>query len=796
VGTTIATIASSPIQLDNNDFPVTVASGGGVITTLPAPGALYTSGSISSGVVTITSLGVLTDSSPDAAGVYLSSGGSIINAGAGLISGYSYGVRMNGATSGYIYNALQSLSPIQSSIVATGAVVGNAIEINGTAKIANRGLISGISDGIIAASSSSTLTIVNADARILASYLGVSLFATAIDAFAGTIVNFAAGTIAAGAYGIDGTNLTVQNGGVIKATRTDSTAIRIAGSGGVTNLGVIYGGGAGIRLTNPTGIIPVINTDGRIAGGQYAIYAGSDGGAASIVNSATIAGTGTASSGIYLRAGGTVTNKTGGTISGDSEGINFEGNVAQTAYVTNASGASIISVGAIVDLAFSGIPVTVVNAGYIAGIATSDTDFGEGIELLSGGDVTNQTGGTIVGDAFGVAISSGGMIVNQAGATILGGVYAQGGVTVYNAGRIGPANPAELPALYVGNFGELQIKPGAEFDGDVTGGPASGISLLAGATAGELNGLGSKYIGLQTVTFDPGAKWTIDAEAASVAKYQFDGMAVDDFLDINGITGQTVAGFASGVLSLANSGGTVDLTLNIAGPFQASSFVVADDGNSRTLLTIGCFVDGTSILTTAGSRPVEALAPGDEVVTVPCGPRRIVWTGQRTIDCRRHPSPETVWPVRVARGAFGPETPLRDLFLSPDHAVFVNGVLVPVKLLIDGAGIVQVKRDLVTYHHVELPEHAVILAEGLTVESYLDTGDRLDFRAEAGVARLYPDVGTRLPPVAAMAWETRGAAPLVLTAGALERARKAVTDNTSRKRRERPEALVRRRTMP
>ena len=63
---------------------------------------------------------------------------------------------------------------------------------------------------------------------------------------------------------------------------------------------------------------------------------------------------------------------------------------------------------------------------------------------------------------------------------------------------------------------------------------------------------------------------------------------------------------------------------------------------------------------------------------------RFVWIGSRTIDCNRHPKPATVWPVRVSAGAFGAGRPVRDLYLSPDHAVFVNEVLVPVKLLIEG----------------------------------------------------------------------------------------------------------------
>jgi hypothetical protein len=107
--------------------------------------------------------------------------------------------------------------------------------------------------------------------------------------------------------------------------------------------------------------------------------------------------------------------------------------------------------------------------------------------------------------------------------------------------------------------------------------------------------------------------------------------------------------------------------------------------------------------------------------------------------------------------------------------VFVNGVLVPVKLLIDGTRVVQVKRDRVRYFHVELPRHAIILAEGLTVESYLDLGDRANFHHDIETIRLFPDFAARLTPETARVWETRGAAPLVMTGDALDAARRAVT---------------------
>jgi hypothetical protein len=177
---------------------------------------------------------------------------------------------------------------------------------------------------------------------------------------------------------------------------------------------------------------------------------------------------------------------------------------------------------------------------------------------------------------------------------------------------------------------------------------------------------------------------------------------------------------------------------------------------------VACFAEGTRIGTARGEVAVENLRIGDRAVTPGGAAEPIVWIGHRVVACAAHPQPETVWPVRVRAGAFDENVPVHDLYLSPDHAVCVNNILVPVRLLINGTSIAQVKRDRVTYFHVELPRHAVIMAEGLTVESYLDTGDRANFRDNVTI-RLFPDFAGRFTPEVARLWETHGCAELVLS---------------------------------
>jgi hypothetical protein len=85
--------------------------------------------------------------------------------------------------------------------------------------------------------------------------------------------------------------------------------------------------------------------------------------------------------------------------------------------------------------------------------------------------------------------------------------------------------------------------------------------------------------------------------------------------------------------------------------------------------------------------------------------------------------------------------PRRDLLVSPDHAVFVDGKLICARQLINGTTIRQ-EKDLpsVEYFHVELDTHAVLLAEGLPVESYLNTGNQGFFTNSDAPLVLHPDL--------------------------------------------------------
>jgi hypothetical protein len=165
---------------------------------------------------------------------------------------------------------------------------------------------------------------------------------------------------------------------------------------------------------------------------------------------------------------------------------------------------------------------------------------------------------------------------------------------------------------------------------------------------------------------------------------------------------------------------------------------------------------------------VEDLLDGDMVATV-LGEAAvpIIWLGRRDVDCARHPKPRKVWPVRIAAGAFGPGKPHTEVFLSPDHAVCLSEVLIAIQYLINGSTITQMQVDQLTYYHLELLRHDVVLAQGLPAESFLDLKDGSNYSNRPGSVRLYPDFTVRM-------CEAYGCARLIVTDQELAAARALV----------------------
>ena len=163
--------------------------------------------------------------------------------------------------------------------------------------------------------------------------------------------------------------------------------------------------------------------------------------------------------------------------------------------------------------------------------------------------------------------------------------------------------------------------------------------------------------------------------------------------------------------------------------------------------SIACYVTGTQIRTSRGGQiadiAVEALRVGDLVVTASGAHRPVRWLGHQTYRPKGAMRPRSLWPVRVAAGAFGDEKPSSDLLLSPGHSVclgLIDEVLVPIQELVNGSTIAYAEVNEVTYWHVELESHDLLIANGLAAESFLEMGNnRTLFENGRGLGDPSPD---------------------------------------------------------
>jgi len=153
-----------------------------------------------------------------------------------------------------------------------------------------------------------------------------------------------------------------------------------------------------------------------------------------------------------------------------------------------------------------------------------------------------------------------------------------------------------------------------------------------------------------------------------------------------------------------------------------------------------CFMAGTMIRTPDGEVAVETLKPGDLVITSEGKAAAVTWLGRQTVSTI-FTDPLRTLPIRIKADALGENVPSRDLLISPDHAVLVDGVLVQAGALVNGQSIVRESKvpQVFTYYHVELADHSLIMAENTPAETFIDNVDRLAFDNWHEHQALYPN---------------------------------------------------------
>lgn len=793
MGSTISTTIGKAIVLGNPGYasPLTVTSAGWI--DAPAPDTSFQGAAaidVDVGAASISNYGVISGAIPATdsyvapavfaatplnldnygtiigqSGIYLENGGTVTNSGsvAGLeTQGQSgYGVRL-----------------VNAELKNTGAVYGS-------------------SDGVANWNSS---RIVNAG-TIAGGNAGVAMDSVSLTG-GGTLTN--TGSIGGEVSGVTGVSALITNSGRIDG---GTYGIRISWGGTVTNAGLVSAGVDGVLLLNAqyqAEYAASFLNSGTVQGGYFgmAINFATASNAASGLVSGTTFGVGVEESAYFFNAGnvygvdgGLLTESGGravnaGTVHSDQIGVEL----FSDSMFTNASAGYVYSLGTAglnqaayfvnagtmrgnvygMEISSGGIDV---NFGSVAserqGVylstlgATSSPDF-----LVNAGDIYGGQLGINLKD--GTAYNYGIVAAAQIAATLVAGTsldnsgYVYGGRygvqllggSLANFGAItGKTDGIRLTHGYLTNAGtvtggkyavygqsfSLTIDPGAVFNGNVVDKSKTSTLNLAGSTPGTLSGLGTQFNGFDAIDFKAGANWLISGTTAALAAQQvISGFEQGDTIVVTGFSA-TSDSFVSGRGLELISGSTVE-TLDITGSFTTANFAVTGSGTTTTIRlqsNAPCFLAGTRILTARGEVAVEALGVGETVITMD-GDQPVLWIGNRTIDPRLHRRPEQVQPVCIAAGALGEDVPRRDLWVSPDHALLIDDVLVPAQLLLNGLNIRQGALARLRYYHVELRRHAVLFAENAPAESYLETGNRNAFANGGGGTTLHPDFSAML----------------------------------------------------
>lgn len=196
------------------------------------------------------------------------------------------------------------------------------------------------------------------------------------------------------------------------------------------------------------------------------------------------------------------------------------------------------------------------------------------------------------------------------------------------------------------------------------------------------------------------------------------------------------------------SGTTMVRDIPVQGDFTSPLYFTRTASGNYTEMGFGtpCYCPGTLIAIPNGEKPVEDLKIGDPLLTAHGEVRPVHWIGRRAYDPVFAHGNRDILPILIRAGALGQGLPHRDLMISPLHAMFIDGFLVPALHLVNGRSILQIERpETIRYIHVELESHDLLLAEGAPSESFLDDGSRRMFHNAEEYRILYPDLSDRPP---------------------------------------------------
>lgn len=420
--------------------------------------------------------------------------------------------------------------------------------------------------------------------------------------------------------------------------------------------------------------------------------------------------------------------------------------------MTSANGA-VSGFGALTAINIAGAGRLLASGGTLAVSGTINAGVGLAIDGSTASDLA----------IFGTATAASAILVANSNQTLE--IGASGSLTINAAETIGAGGGGTIKldggTLSIGGGNALTIASGASLTGlgtvnaasisgagtlVATGGTLTlvqNLSTTSGITydiaGGSMLQLGGSPNTGNVFTFLSAANGTlgvIETNDTAISGDSISGMDVGlsgartNFIDIEGMT-VTATGSgstSSGTITLSD-GATLNLaniTLNGVSTWFANTISDGAGGTDVFISDTPCFCRGTRIATDRGEIAVEDLAVGDRVKTLSGSFKPIVWIGfGRSLVTRTN---RLARPIVVRRGALAENVPQRDLYLTHGHALYFDGVLIPVENLINYRSILwDDTARVVEYYHIELEDHDVMFAEGAPAESYYDARNRALF---------------------------------------------------------------------
>ncbi len=144
---------------------------------------------------------------------------------------------------------------------------------------------------------------------------------------------------------------------------------------------------------------------------------------------------------------------------------------------------------------------------------------------------------------------------------------------------------------------------------------------------------------------------------------------------------------------------------------------------------VPCFTPGTAIATPKGEVAVEALKPGDRVLTRDNGIQTISWVGTKRLDFAQLKAAPQLRPIKIKAGALGDNMPERDMLVSPSHRMLIvshqaelyfsqSEVLVAAQHMLAMDGVEVSEQPYITYIHIMCENHEIVLSDGAWSESF------------------------------------------------------------------------------